>query len=149
MEETYERLEVVRTEFLKPALESAPEEFYQMTKYVANGMWCFNPRDSYHVILFSIKRMIGVPNYYYCEEEIPKGFDRSKLEVYKLGYYDRFFNWLTTFIHECLLQFAIFRVLFNLQTQFHEFLITYFPFLAMYSFGYDRAYVTILDKKNE
>ncbi|KAG5683876.1 hypothetical protein PVAND_013137 [Polypedilum vanderplanki] len=149
MEETYERLEVIRNDFLKPALEQPPKEFAEMTRFVANGMWCFNPRDAYNVIIFTIKRFCGLENFYYTEEEIPKSYDRSKLEVYKLGYYDRFFNWLTCFIHEYLLQFFIFRAFFNAQTQFHEFLITYFPFLAIYSFGWKKAYdIKILTKKN-
>lgn len=138
-----ERLEVIRTEFLRPALENPPEEFFDMTRYVAHGLWCFNPRDIHEVILFTMKRLCGVPNYYYTEEEIPKGYDRSKLEYLKLGGYARFMNWFTAFIHEYLLQFTIFRMMFNLQTAFHEFLITYFPFLAIYSFGWNRAWITI------
>lgn len=139
LEETLERLEVVRTEFLKPALENPPSEFQDMTKYVATGMWCFNPRDSHDVIQFTIRRLCGVPNYCYTEDEIPKGYDRSQMELYKLGYYARFMNWFTSFSHEYLLQFTIFRVMFNIQTAFHEFLITTFPFLAIYSFGWNRA----------
>lgn len=145
LDETLERLEVIRTEFLRPALESPPLEYPEMTRYVANGMWCFNPRDSYDVILFTIKRFVGLPDYCYSQDEIPKGYNNSKMEVYKLSAYARFMNWFTTFIHEYLLQFTVFRWLFNLQTQFNEFLITTFPFLAIYSFGWDRAYITILN----
>lgn len=147
MEETFERLEVVRKDFLLPALESPPEDFPQMARYVANGLWCFNPRDKFNVIIFTVKRLIGLPNYCYQEYEIPKGIDRSKLEYSKLGWYDRFLIWATTFMHEYLLQFSIYRAFMNHQTLFHEFLITYFPFLAMYSFGFKNAYVKILDKK--
>lgn len=147
MEETLERLEVVRTEFILPALVSPPEDFAQMARYVANGMWCFNPRDKYNVIIFTVKRLIGLPNFWYHESEIPKGADRSKLEYLKLGWYDRFLAWANAFMHEYLLQFNVFRTLMNRQTLFHEFLITYFPFLAMYSFGIKSSYVKILDKK--
>lgn len=149
LEETMERLEVVRQEFLFPAHLSPPRDFAQMARYVANGMWCFNPRDAYNVMIFTIKRLVGIPNYYYQENEIPDGYDREKLEIYKMGWYDRFLTWFTAFIHEYLLQFSIFRVFFNMQTSFHEFLITYFPFLAMYSFGFKNSYVKILDKKDE
>lgn len=151
MEETYERLEVIKSEFLRPALESPPKEFPEMTRFVANGMWCFNPRDTYDVMIFTMKRLVGVPNYWYTEDEIPKGCDRSKMELYKLGNYARFMNWFVAFIHEYLLQFTIFRMFFNMQTLFHEFLITTFPFLAIYSFGWNRAWITILndDKKRK
>lgn len=120
-----------------------------MTRYIANGLWCFNPRDAYDVVIFMIKRMVGVPNFYYHDEEIPEKFDNSKLEIYKLGYYDRFTTWFVVFTHEYLLQFFIFRWFFNLDTLFHEFLITYFPFLAFYKFGLKNAYVKILEKEWE
>lgn len=93
-----------------------------------------------------IKRMIGVPNYYYNESEIPADYDRSKLEIYKLSYYERFEAWCVCFMHEYLLQFFVFRWFFNMDTKFHEWLITYFPFLAFYKFGYKNAYVSILGK---
>lgn len=139
-------MNAVRTEFLLPALQFPPKEFASMTRYISNGMWCFNPRDAYNVIIFMIKRMIGVPNYYYNESEIPADYDRSKLEIYKLSYYERFEAWCVCFMHEYLLQFFGFRWFFNMDTKFHEWLITYFPFLAFYKFGYKNAYVSILGK---
>lgn len=149
LEETLERLEVVRRDFLLPNLQNPPEQFAPMTKYISNGMWCFNPRDAYTVLIFMIKRMIKVPNYYYHDEEIPENFDKTNLEIYKLGYYDRFEAWAVTFIHEYLLQFSLIRWFFNMDVLFHEFLITYFPFLAFYQFGYKNAYVSILNKESE
>lgn len=119
-----------------------------MTRYITNGMWCFNPRDAYTVVMFMIKRMIGVPNYAYHEEEVPQDFDKSQLEVYKLSYYERFEAWFVCFIHEYLLQFWPLRWFFNMDTKFHELLITYFPFLAFYKFGLKNAYVRILGKED-
>lgn len=139
-------MNAVRTEFLLPALQFPPKEFESMTRYISNGMWCFNPRDAYNVIIFMIKRMSGVPNYYYNESEIPADYDRSKLEIYKLSYYERFEAWCVCFMHEYLLQFFVFRWFFNMDTKFHEWLITNFPFLAFYKFGYKNAYVSILGK---
>lgn len=149
-DETLERLRVVQDEFLLPALQFPPKDFEPMTRYIANGLWCFNPRDAYNVVIFLIKRMVGVPGFYYHDEEIPQGFDQSTLKVYKLGWYDRFTTWFVVFTHEYLLQFSFFRWFFNLDTLFHEFLITYIPFLAFYKFGFKNAYVRILEneKKN-
>lgn len=147
-DETMERLEVVRREFLMPALQFPPKDFEAMTRYIANGLWCFNPRDAYNVVMFMIKRMIGVPNYCYSDEEMPADQDKDKLEYLKLGYYERFEAWCICFMHEYLLQFFLFRWFFNMDTLFHEFLITYFPFLAYYSFGYKNAHVTILGKND-
>lgn len=120
-----------------------------MTKCIANGLWCFNPRDAYTVIIFMIKRMIGVPNFEYHDWEIKETTDKTKLEVYKLSYYERFETWAICFTHEYLLQFFIVRWLFNLDTLFHEFLITYFPFLAFYKFGLKNAYIRILGKDDK
>lgn len=146
-DETLERLKVVQDEFLMPALQFPPKDFAPMTRYIANGLWCFNPRDAYDVIIFLIKRMVGVPNFYYHDEEIPKDFDKSRLQVYKFGYVDRFTTWFVVFTHEYLLQFSILRWFFNLDTLFHEWLITYIPFLAVYQFGLKNAYVRILEKE--
>lgn len=144
-----ERLEVIRAEHLVPNLQNPPKDFDPMTKYISNGLWCFNPVDGYKVTIFMIKRMVGVPNFYYADYEIPDGYDQSKLEIYKMSYYERFEAWFTTLMHEYLLQFFLVRWFFNLDTMFHEFLITYFPFLAFYKFGYKNAYVTILGKEDD
>lgn len=142
-----ERLEVVQKEFLLPALQFPPKDFDRMTKYITNGLWCFNPRDAYNVVIFMIKRMVGVPNYGYHESEIPEGSKKEQLEIKKLSLYERFEVWAACFVHEYLLQFFIVRWFFNLDTLFHEFLITYFPFLAFYKFGLKNSYVRILGKE--
>jgi hypothetical protein len=142
-----ERLEVVRKDFLMPALQFPPKDFAPMTRFIANGLWCFNPRDAYNVIIFMIKRMVGVPNYEFQDSEIPADCDKSKLELNKLSRYEKFEAWAVCFIHEYLLQFFVFRWFFNMDTLFHEFLITYFPFLAFYKFGLKNAYVRILGKE--
>lgn len=148
-EETLERLEVVRTEYLRPNLKNPPTEFDDMTKYVTNGLWCFNPADSYASIIFAIKRMVGVEGYYYNESDIPRDYDQSKLIYKTLSWSDRFDIWSSVFIHENLLQYTIIRRFFNFQTWIHELLIRYFPFLAMYKFGFKKAYVGIPADKDK
>ena len=148
-EETMERLEVLKTDFLMPALQFPPKDFEPMTKYITNGLWCFNPADTYCIIMFMIKRMIGVPNYHYHDHELPSGYDKTKLEFNKLTYYERFEAWSTCFVHEYLLKFAWVRWFLNMDTRFHEFLITYFPFLAFYKFGFKKAYVRIFGKEDK
>jgi hypothetical protein len=148
-EETMERLEVIKTEFLRPNLETPPEEFEAMTRYIANGLWCFNPADSYENIMFVIKRMIGVPDYYYDESEIPAGYDKSKLKYRDFSLYEKFDLWTSVFVHEYLLQFKFIRVLLNFQTLVHEYLIRYFPFLAFYKFGFKKSFITIPADKDK
>lgn len=148
-EETLERLEVIKTEFLRPNLETPPEEFGAMSKYIVNGLWCFNPADSYTSIMFAIKRMIGVPGYYYYDDEIPKDFDPEKLVHKSLTWSERFDVWSSIFIHEFLLKFSLIRKFFNFETLVHEYLIRYFPFLAMYKFSFKQAYITIPADKDK
>lgn len=148
-EETLERLEVIKTEFLRPNLESPPEEFELMTRYIANGLWCFNPADSYDSVMFMIKRMIGVPDYYYHEHEIPASYDKTKLKYHQLTLHEKFDLWTSVFLHEYLLKFKITRILMNFQTLIHEYLIRYFPFLAFYMFGFKKAFITIPADKDK
>jgi len=137
-----ERLKVIRSEFYVPALQFPPKDFEMMTKCIVDGLWCFNPSDPYEVLIFYVKRLVGIPNYNYGDAS-----ETSEPEYNKLSYYNRFSLWTTVFVHEYLLQFFYFRWWMNKQTLFHEFLITYFPFLAFYKFGFKNAYVRILRRE--
>lgn len=140
---------MVRSEFLLPALQFPPKDFEKMTGHIVGGLWCFNPSDPYEVLMFNINRFIGVPNNYYHESEMTENCDKSKSEYYKLSVFNRFSLWFSIFIHEYILQFSFCRWWLNKQTLFHEFLITYFPFLAIYKFGWKKAYISISMNENE
>lgn len=142
-EETLERMNVIRTEFLLPNLQNSPVDFKPMTKYIASGLWCFDPFDSYNEIIFMVKRLSGVPNYHYLDLEIPENYDRKNLEIYKHSYWDRIVVWLSVMTRQFALKFFIFRWIFNIVTFFSEFLIRYFPFLAFCKFGFRNSYVDI------
>lgn len=142
-EETLERLTVIQTEFLLPNLQDLPVDFTPMTKYIVNGLWCFDPFDSYNEIIFMINRLSGMPNYHYLEDEIPENYDRKNLEIFKCSYCDRFVIWLSVITRQFALKFFIFRWIFNIVTLFSEFLIRYFPFLAFCKFGFRNSYVNI------
>lgn len=147
IEETFERLEVVRSQFLKPSLQFPPEKFEEMTKNIVEGMWCFNPLDDYIPVIFFTKRICGVPGYEYLDNEIAEAAQDQELEYKKLSWYSRWGVYSSVIIHEHLLQIAPIRWFFNIDTLFHEFLIRYFPFLAFFKFGFKNAYVKILGKE--
>lgn len=142
-EETLERLTMIRTEFLLPNLQNPPKDFTVMTKYIANGLWCFDPLDSYNEIVFMVKRLSGLPNFHYFESEFPENYDKKNLEILKLSYWDRIVIWLSIITRQCFLRFFILRWMFNFVTLFSEFLIRYFPFLAFCKFGFRNSYVDI------
>lgn len=136
-------MEAIRSEYLLPNLQNPPQNFTQMTKYIVNGLQCFNPFDPYTEIIFMIKRLSGVPNYHYLESEIPVNYDRNNLQIYKESRFDRIFIWLSVKSRQYLLKCFIFRWIFNILTLIGEFFIRFFPFLAFFKFGCRNAYVNI------
>jgi hypothetical protein len=142
-EETLERLEVVKNEFLLPSLANPPEEFVPMTKYIANGLKCFNPFDTYDEMIFMTKRMVGVPDFYYLDSEIPENYDREKLALYKETRPSRVSIWLSVISRQFLLKYFILRWFFNIFTSVCEFFIRYFPVVAFFKFGFGNAYTNI------
>lgn len=136
-------MEVIRAEYLLPNLQNPPQNFTQMTKYIVNGLHCFNPFDPYDEIIFMVKRLTGVPNYQYLESEIPENYERKNLQIYKESYFNRTFIWLSVMSRQFLLKCFIIRWFFNIVTLTSEFLIRYLPFLAFFKFGCRNAYVNI------
>lgn len=114
-----------------------------MSKFLVDGLWCFDPADSYDEIIFMIKRLIGVTGFYYLSSELPADFDRKKLEIYKQSRTTRVFVWFSVMSRQFLLKFFIIRWIFNIFTWFAEFLIRYFPFLAFFRVGCKNSYVKI------
>ena len=146
-EETLERVAIVRTDFLLPALQFPPKDFEPMTKFIGDGLWYFNPRGGFKTTMFIIKRMIGVPNFYCQEDELPAGYDKSNLEINKLSFGDKLRLRISCFVHGNLLQIGFFRWYFNTTLLFLEKLSIYFPIFAICKFGIKDAYVKILENK--
>lgn len=136
-------MEVIRTEYLLPNLQNPPKDFAVMTKYIVNGLQCFNIFDTYNEIIFMCKRLTGVPNFYYFDREIPENYDRKNLEIYNQTRFDRVFIWIAVVTREHLLNLFVLRWFFNILTFIGEFFIRYFPVIAFCKFGCRRAYVDI------
>lgn len=126
-----------------PNLQSPPENFERMTKYIANGLWCFDPFDPYNEIIFMTKRLSGVPDYHYFESEIPENYERKNLMLYRYTKWERVVIWLSAVTRQYLLKYFVIRWTFNFVFFINEFFIRYFPFLAFCKFGCRNAYVDI------
>jgi len=131
---------------MMPALSSTNREFAEMSKYIVDGLSCFDPLDTYGEIIFMVKRLVGVPGYYYLESEIPENFNRNDLVFYQLSYVDRFFIWLSVMIRQFMLKFFVIRWASNLVVMLCEHIINLLPVIAFFKFGMKDSYVT--DKWN-
>lgn len=106
-------------------------------------MKCFNPFDTYRPMVFNIKRMIGVADYYYLDSEIPENYNREKLKLYEETRFDRVMLWLSVMSRQFLLKYFILRWFYNIVTSISEFFIRYFPITAFFKFGFGNAYTNI------
>jgi len=131
---------------MMPALSSTNREFAKMSKYIVDGLSCFDPLDTYGEIIFMVKRLVGVPGYYYLESEVPQNFNRNDLVLYQLSYVDRFFIWLSVITRQFMLKFFVIRWFFNTFVKLFEFIMQNFPIIAFFKFGLKDSYVT--DKWN-
>ncbi|XP_062556449.1 uncharacterized protein LOC134221269 isoform X2 [Armigeres subalbatus] len=136
------RMRQVEEHILRPALLSTTESFEKMGKALVEGLWCFNPFLDYDAFLFLTARLTGVPGYYYWTEELPSADCETKFQNFSR--YSRFILYFVLLIHEVWLKSTIFRWYLNSQMIMSRFLITYFPFLAIFKFGIGDSYVRIL-----
>jgi len=143
LEETTERLQVIRNEFLLPQLTNPSDAFQEYSKYIISGAQCFDILDYYEPIIFMMKRLIGVAGYYYIDCEIPSNFDRKNLKYLELSYLDRVNLFFSVISRQFLLKIWIIRWINNIGTYIAEFFIRYFPIVAIIRFGPRKAFVNI------
>lgn len=142
LESTEDRMRQVQEHILRPALLSRTNDFEKMGKALIDGLWCFNPFLDYDAFLFMTARLTGVPGYYYWKEELPSPNSETKYQNFTR--YSRFILYFLLLVHEVWLRSTIFRWYLNSQMIMSRFLITYFPFLAIFKFGIGDSYVRIL-----
>lgn len=140
-------MELIRTEILKPAAQFPPKEFEEMTRYIVDGMWCFNPLQDYDSVIFTLKRTLDVPRYHYFAHEATEVHPKDSA-LYSLGWFSRYSLFCDTIINEYLMQYSFIRSLVNFQASTFEWFGRNFPILAIYCFGFKRAFVSILNGKN-
>ncbi len=140
-------MELVKSEILKPAIQFPPEQFEEMTRYIVDGMWCFNPLGDYDSFMFTLKRTLDVPKYHYFAYEA-KEVDPKDSELYNLGWFSRFGLFCDSIINENLMQYNFIRIMVNYQASIFEWFGRNCPLLAIYCFGFKKAFVSILNGKN-
>lgn len=139
---TVERMTQVQEHILKPALIARSGDFEKMGKALIDGLWCFNPFLDYDAFLFLTARLTGIPGYHYWAEEHPSPGCETKYDNFSR--YSRFILYYLLLVHEVWIKSTLFRWYLNSQMIISRFLITYFPFLAIFKFGVGDSYVRIL-----
>lgn len=142
---TKPRLEAMLSDVFRPSLvvSIVSEKFVEMSRALITGLWCFNPFLSFDAHMFFINTVTGCPNYDYFEEN-PSNQLETKANLEIMGWYDRVILYLLTLTHTCWLNITILRWYFNAQIHLSLFIIHYFPFLAIFKFGFRDSYVRIL-----
>lgn len=143
---TKPRLEIVCNEVYRPFLSSTTPDFHTMGDALLTGMWCFNPVLNTDAFLYYVKMACGCPNYLYLENNLDM-FDSDAKQVNKLremNWYARLILFLQYSIHVYLLNFSWIRWYMNMQIHISMAIIRWFPFLAIYYYGYKKAYLRIL-----
>jgi len=140
---TLPRVNNIRNVIYANYLQNPTPSFIPMTKYVVDGLWCFNPGLDYDAMMYYTCLISGVPGYTYSLYSWDTLFDAPK-QLARLNWYSRFILWMQIFTHTVLLNITIVRLYHNYQLLWSECLIRYFPFLAFYQFkSIRKCYVRI------
>lgn len=141
--DTRSRIEAMKEAFLVPSLQFPSQDFNNYSKIVVEGLKCSDPAMHYETVIYSLKRMLSVPDYHYFHSEaISKDSDSTKV-FQQLSYYTRFRIFVDIIIYQFLSPIFIFRWIFNIMRIMSGILDKY-PIIAIYKFGKKNAYVEIL-----
>lgn len=146
---TRPRIELVLSEIYRPALENAPMHFTDMATALINGLWCFNPFLTAESFLYFTKMLCDCDGYVYMGSElrqIDSASNDANNKISRMHWYSRLILWFQFTMHTFALNFALIRWYMNSQLNVSVFIIKYFPFLAIYQFGLNKAYVRILKR---
>lgn len=148
---TRQRLEIICNEVYCPLLSSTSSDFYAMSDALLKGLWCFNPFLSTDASLYFVKMISGCPDYIYLGSNpvLLESKTKSVDKLQPMGWYARVLLFITYLIHVYLLNFSWVRWYMNSQIYISLFIIRWFPFLAIYQFGVQKAYVRILGESSK
>lgn len=143
---TRPRLELVLGEIYKPALERVPPRFVDMATALISGLWCFNPFLTAESFLYFTKALCDCDGYVYLGSDLRQisVANNTSREIFQMNWYSRLILWFQFTMHTYALNFSLVRWYMNSQIHVSNFIIKYFPFLAIYQFGLNKAYVRIL-----
>lgn len=144
------RLNLILNDIYRPYLEKTDENFMIMAQSLIEGLWCFNPLLDTDAFVYFTKCISNCKNYIYYESD-PRLVDTDILECRKLitsyTWYTRMILCIQMSAHTFMANFPLFRWYFNNQVWMAQHIIYWFPFLAIFKFGFKKSYVRILKGK--
>ncbi|KAH8383981.1 hypothetical protein KR009_011589, partial [Drosophila setifemur] len=150
--ESKPRLDIVMRKVYEPALEHTGEDFHRMTEALIHGLWHMNTMLSVNAQIFFTKRLACVKGFEYYSFDHENGEERDperRLKYYDMGWWDRFIVSYGLFFVTYLHRYAIVRWYLNFRIWLGDMLTYYLPYVAIWKFGLDGAYVRIFSKGGE
>lgn len=151
---TRPRMQLMLTEIFQPSLSHTSKDFDRMADHMLSGLQCFSPFLNTPANVYFTKMLCGCTDYVYFGsdplilEQLDGNADSAALfdgkPLHELNWYSRWRLWMFVSLHGYALNFSWIRWYMNLQIYMSKIIITWFPFLAIYSFGVRKAYVRIL-----
>ncbi|KAH8332434.1 hypothetical protein KR074_003364, partial [Drosophila pseudoananassae] len=151
-EESKLRLDIVMRKVYEPALEKTGEDFRRMTEALINGLWHVNTMLSVDAQIFFTKRLACVKGYEYYSFDHENGVKRDpnqKLHYYDMGWWDRLIVTYGLFFVTYLHKYAIVRWYLNFRVWLVDVFTYYLPYIAIWKFGINSAYVRIFREGGE
>lgn len=145
-ETTLPRLEIMMEKIFRPNLINPPAEFKPTVTTFLGGLWYFNPLLAPDSFIYFTKMTCECPGYVYFESGLQM-IDAPSAQLTNqqtMGWFDRFLLWLLYTVHSYLLNFSIFRWIFNVLVNMLFTSVQVFPVMAILHFGVKDAYVKIL-----
>lgn len=147
-ETTLPRLELIMEKIVRPNLIDPPAEFTTTVTTFLGGLWYFNPLLAPGSFIYFTKMVCDCPGYSYLESglELINAPPTQKTNLTSMGWANRFLLWLLFTVHAYLLNFTVFRFIFNIAVALLFKGVQFVPIMAMIHFGIKSAYIKTLRK---
>ncbi|KAL3287373.1 hypothetical protein HHI36_001847 [Cryptolaemus montrouzieri] len=138
LEETKQICEVLIHKAFRPSYQKKDKEFLEMTSYLVQGMWHFNPFLHQRVFLTYLYEILKPKN-----NDIDENQNRNINEKYfELNLNETLYFKFVSFVLFTL-KYNIVRLYLNFQLVTSLWIMDHFPYLAVYNFGYRNAMVSV------
>lgn len=147
-ETTLPRLELMMEKIIRPNMIHPPAEFTTTVTTFLRGLWYFNPLLAPSSFIYFVKMTCDCPGYLYLESGLNmiNSPPTQRTNLVSMGWFNRFLLWLLFTVHAYLLNFTVFRCIFNVAVAWLFKGVRLIPLMAIAHFGVKNAYVKILRK---
>lgn len=143
LDETLSRLEAMRADIFVPQMQFPCDDYESYTRMAVEGMWHFDPTLHYDSLMWSMKRSLKVPGFYFFSSE-----SNGDKKIYdELSTYTKFRIITDILVYEYLTHIFIFRWIFNIARILFSVVDRTYPFLSLTKYGKKYAYVEIMKSK--